>query len=231
MEGSSSGVALKDADLPTPPSNLGLAWDARQGPPPEGWPHQNAEQPKTLTEVNKQIALEGSGLIDDIIASRDTQGNYFALYGNRTEGEDHRVIILRNPHRQTSDGQPHRFLVVTRVGFKEITPKAEDTKTSIAEALADKADNPASDKSQVEYNGKTIKIAIINNSGPGKVFEFDKNSDSTRLRDIDPQEMPGFKRVFDENIKATEAPVKRATAKLGAVKDFRNSIQALPQRS
>lgn len=230
-------MAETQVSLPPPAADLpknipfGTAWDARQGQPPEDWPRHVAEQPKTLTEVNKQILQEGSELIDDIIASRDTQGNYFAVYGGRTEGEDQRVIILRNPHRQASDGQPHRFLVITEDGFKEIIPKAEDTKTSITEALADKADNSVSDKSQVEYNGKTIKIAIVNSSGPSKVFEFDKNSDSTRLRDIEPEDMPGFKRVFDENIKATEAPVKRAAAKLEAVKGFRSSIQALPQRS
>lgn len=214
------------------PKNIpfGTAWPAERGDPPPGWPNYESA-PKTLTEVNKQIEQEGSGLIDDIITSRDTQGNYFALYGDRVEGKDQRIIILRNPHRQASDGQPHRFLVITRDGFKEIIPKADDIKASIAEALEEKADNPTSDKSQVEDNGKTIKIAISNTSGPSKVFEFDKNSDSTRLRDIDPQEMPGFKRVFDENIKATEAPVKRAAVKLEAVRGFRNSIQALPQRS
>ena len=196
-------------------------------------------QPKTLAEANRRMGETGSGLLKDIINSEDSQGRYFAKFGfekvdpeTQQPGEDLTVIVFPEPYKRAGDSQTNRFLAITRDGPKEIRPKDV---IGFKEMVSARVKYPQV-KSGEGYDGdrRNITLMPVDSAGTASKMPFGEDKTFGEIEDMDLTDSgvsSTVQRVIQENIQATEAPIKKVVQQTTEMGNLRNFVQGLPPRA
>lgn len=199
----------------------------------------STEDPTTLAEANRRLGETGSGMIKDIIKSKETQGNYFAQFGfeksdsaTQQAGEDMTVIVFPLPFKRGEDGQANRFLALTRDGPKEIRPKDVN---GFREMISTRVKYPQVNAGE-GYEGDRRNITLMPVDSAGTVSRMPFGEDETfgqmeGMDLLDPGVGSTVQRVIQENIQAAEAPIKKAVQQTAEMNNLRNFVQNLPPRA
>lgn len=199
---------------------------------------QSTEVPKTLEEANRRLGETGSGMIKDIIKSKETQGNYFAQFGfeksdpaTQQAGEDMTMIVFPVPFKREGDGEANRFLALTRDGPKEIRPKDVN---GFKEMVLARVKYPQVNAGE-GYDGDRRNITLMPVDSAGTVSRMPFGEDETfgQVEDMDLLDSgvsSTVQRVIGENIQASEAPIKKVVQQTAEMGNLRNFVQKLPPR-
>ncbi len=195
--------------------------------------------PKTLAEANGRLGETGSGLLKDIINSQDSQGRYFAKFGfekvdpeTQQPGEDMTVIVFPEPYKRTGDGQANRFLAITRDGPREIRPKDVNR---FKEMVSARVKYPQV-KPGEGYDGdrRNITLMPVDSAGTASKMPFGEDKTFGEIEDMDLTDSgvsSTVQRVIQENIQASEAPIKKVVKQTTETNNLRNFVQGLPPRA
>lgn len=169
-----------------------------------------------------------SALMDQMEASRETQGDYFVKLGTKQENPDNRALLLIEAIPGSSPGQ---FVVITRDGPKKIS--------NVYASDRDITDPGSEIRTQFIKPGRDIPEA-------GYAKSIDSNRyDTIEMRTSEAQpnlevtltdltDQSFVNRTFDASVRAAEAPHKRnlehSKSKLGIAQSLSAKISQLPPK-